>query len=322
MKRSLLFLFIIICIANYAVAQSTATKSYLNTQLQNQGTKGITSSKILNSLNAVIDYVDTSRAKASSPTLSGTVIMPNSVTIGNISSTELSYLDGVTSNIQTQLNSVQPTVFYPSGNTTPQVVPNNARAVVVLPTLFTGTTLTLTLNSTFHKAITITNYSTTATVQGYSPNTTLGEPVILLTEYKIIPTFYIYTFQTSNITPTLNNYKQITAAKKKNIIYIDSGVSWSFHDYFDLAGYNTDCIITKDGTNTANPSTIYPGTIHDNKVYTVLRGNAASRVVYLNLGTYKYNGETLTGNVTLDKEIRFMRVNDGTTTPYFLVLSK
>lgn len=39
-----------------------------------------------------------------SPTFTGTVTLPTNTTIGAVSSTEISYLDGVTSSIQTQLN--------------------------------------------------------------------------------------------------------------------------------------------------------------------------------------------------------------------------
>jgi hypothetical protein len=43
-----------------------------------------------------------------SPTFTGTVTLPSTTSIGTISSTELGYIDGVTSNIQTQLNSKNP----------------------------------------------------------------------------------------------------------------------------------------------------------------------------------------------------------------------
>jgi hypothetical protein len=45
-------------------------------------------------------------APKSSPTFTGTVSLPEDTTIGNVLSTEISYLDGVTSSIQTQINSV------------------------------------------------------------------------------------------------------------------------------------------------------------------------------------------------------------------------
>lgn len=40
-----------------------------------------------------------------SPTFTGTVVLPSTTSIGNISDTEISYLDGVTSSIQSQLSS-------------------------------------------------------------------------------------------------------------------------------------------------------------------------------------------------------------------------
>lgn len=43
-------------------------------------------------------------ATLASPTFTGTVTLPSTTSIGSVSSTELGYLDGVTSSIQTQLN--------------------------------------------------------------------------------------------------------------------------------------------------------------------------------------------------------------------------
>jgi hypothetical protein len=38
------------------------------------------------------------------PTFTGTVTLPSTTSVGNVTSTELGYLDGVTSAIQTQIN--------------------------------------------------------------------------------------------------------------------------------------------------------------------------------------------------------------------------
>lgn len=46
-------------------------------------------------------------ATSNSPTFTGDVTLPSTTTIGTVSSTEISYLDGVTSNIQTQFGSIQ-----------------------------------------------------------------------------------------------------------------------------------------------------------------------------------------------------------------------
>jgi hypothetical protein len=45
---------------------------------------------------------------ANGPTFTGTVVLPSTTSIGDVDSTELSYLNGVTSSIQTQLNGKQP----------------------------------------------------------------------------------------------------------------------------------------------------------------------------------------------------------------------
>ena len=57
-------------------------------------------------------WVDTPPGKANvaSPTFTGTVVLPSTTSIGNVTSTEIGYVDGVTSAIQTQLNTKAPTV--------------------------------------------------------------------------------------------------------------------------------------------------------------------------------------------------------------------
>lgn len=49
--------------------------------------------------------LNTYKAELDSPTFTGTVVLPSTTSIGTVTNTELSYLDGVTSAIQTQLNS-------------------------------------------------------------------------------------------------------------------------------------------------------------------------------------------------------------------------
>jgi len=44
------------------------------------------------------------KANSNAPTFTGTVVLPSTTSIGNVSATEIGYLDGVTSAIQTQLN--------------------------------------------------------------------------------------------------------------------------------------------------------------------------------------------------------------------------
>lgn len=49
-----------------------------------------------------------SYALKAGPTFTGTVVLPSTTSIGDVSSTELSYVDGVTSAIQTQLDTKSP----------------------------------------------------------------------------------------------------------------------------------------------------------------------------------------------------------------------
>jgi hypothetical protein len=44
------------------------------------------------------------RATKDSPTFTGTVVLPSTTSIGNVSATEIAFVDGVTSSIQTQIN--------------------------------------------------------------------------------------------------------------------------------------------------------------------------------------------------------------------------
>ena len=60
----------------------------------------------ITSVPTIVSNALTAKANIASPTFTGNVVLPSTTTIGSISSTELSYLDGVTSAIQTQLNAI------------------------------------------------------------------------------------------------------------------------------------------------------------------------------------------------------------------------
>ena len=70
------------------------------------------------------------KAPLASPTFTGTVVLPSTTSIGNVSSTEIGYLDGVTSAVQTQLDAKAPlasptftgTVTLPSGTVTSAMI--------------------------------------------------------------------------------------------------------------------------------------------------------------------------------------------------------
>jgi hypothetical protein len=56
-----------------------------------------------------LDLDISGKAPINAPTFTGTVVLPSTTSVGNVSSTEIGYLDGVTSAIQTQLNAKAPT---------------------------------------------------------------------------------------------------------------------------------------------------------------------------------------------------------------------
>lgn len=63
----------------------------------------------MNSIDAIIDTINTEiplKAPLESPTFTGTVSLPATTSIGSVSNTEIGYLDGVTSAIQTQFASM------------------------------------------------------------------------------------------------------------------------------------------------------------------------------------------------------------------------
>jgi hypothetical protein len=65
---------------------------------------------IVGTLSSQTDLQDALNLKAnlSGPTFTGTVTLPSTTSIGNVSATEIGYVDGVTSAIQTQLNAKAP----------------------------------------------------------------------------------------------------------------------------------------------------------------------------------------------------------------------
>ena len=74
------------------------------------GAAGGTWGSITGTLSSQTDLQDALDLKANlaSPTFTGTVVLPSATSIGNVSATEIGYVDGVTSAIQTQLNAKAP----------------------------------------------------------------------------------------------------------------------------------------------------------------------------------------------------------------------
>jgi hypothetical protein len=58
---------------------------------------------------AAVSNIGYTPANIAGPTFTGTVVLPSTTSIGTVTSTEIGYVDGVTSAIQTQLNTKAPT---------------------------------------------------------------------------------------------------------------------------------------------------------------------------------------------------------------------
>ena len=91
-----------------AIAALTVTSGFLkksgtNTWVLDTNTYLTTDSATSNYLQ--INAASTTYAPKAEPTFTGTVVLPSTTSIGDVSSTEISYLDGVTSAIQTQISS-------------------------------------------------------------------------------------------------------------------------------------------------------------------------------------------------------------------------
>lgn len=123
------------------------------------------------------------KANIASPTFTGTVTLPSTTSIGNVSATEISYLDGVTSALQTQLDSkisgltIGTTTI--TGGTTTRILYDNAGVVGEYTLTGTGTVVAMQTAPTFLTSITVSaaniiTDTTTGTKIGTATNQKLG----------------------------------------------------------------------------------------------------------------------------------------------------
>ena len=123
--------------------------------------------------------VVTGLAPTADPTFTGTVVLPSTTSIGDVSATELSYLNNVTSSIQTQIDAKAPidnasftgTFSAPSGTITSTMLADgtivdadiNASAAIA-PTKISGTAVTASLVTTKGDVLVATASSTISRV--------------------------------------------------------------------------------------------------------------------------------------------------------------
>ena len=81
-------------------AEATAASALSSHNLDTTNVHGISDTSVL------VTTTDLAlKAPLANPTFTGTVVLPSTTSIGNVSATEIGYVDGVTSGIQTQLDS-------------------------------------------------------------------------------------------------------------------------------------------------------------------------------------------------------------------------
>ena len=90
-----------------AISAIAATEGFLKKAGANTWTLDTNTYLTTTSASSTYFTIDSAAGKAPtiSPTFTGTVVLPSTTSIGDVSSTEISYLDGVTSSIQTQIGS-------------------------------------------------------------------------------------------------------------------------------------------------------------------------------------------------------------------------
>ena len=114
-------------LSSYAPLESP---EFTGTPLAPTPTAGDNSTKI-----ATTGFVATSFATKDGPTFTGTVVLPSTTSIGDVSDTEIGYLNGVTSAIQTQLDS-KPTMT--DGEISDTVIPDTIARVEDISNSSTG----------------------------------------------------------------------------------------------------------------------------------------------------------------------------------------
>ena len=121
----------------------------------------------INGLKQWVDTLNSNKAPITSPTFSGAVTLPSTTSIGNVSSTELGYLDGVTSGIQAQLNGK-------AGTTSPSLTtPTLSNATLTGTTTINGTPVLGTAVSYPADAFSTSRVASVGYVNGAAGNNTM-----------------------------------------------------------------------------------------------------------------------------------------------------
>jgi hypothetical protein len=118
------------------LAAHTADLATKGTQITAiQGVNATQTSDIA-AINTSITSINTNLAPKASPTFTGTVVLPDTTSIGNVDATEISYINGVTSGIQAQIDTKLATATAAS---TYETISNVALKAPLANPTFTGT---------------------------------------------------------------------------------------------------------------------------------------------------------------------------------------
>jgi hypothetical protein len=114
----------------------TSTLATHTTDIADLVTQDATHTSDIAAANSAISSINTNLAPKESPTFTGTVVLPSTTSIGNVSSDEIGYVNGVTSGIQAQIDTKLATS---TAESTYETISNVALKAPLADPTFTGT---------------------------------------------------------------------------------------------------------------------------------------------------------------------------------------
>jgi hypothetical protein len=220
----------------------------------------------------------TTYAPLSGPTFTGTVVLPNTTSVGDVSSTELGYVNGVTSAIQTQIDAKAPTAN---------------------PT-FTGTVSGVTKTH-----VGLGNVDNTSDAN--KPVSSATQTALDLKANIASPTF------TGTVTLAQAPTSDLHAATKLYVDNVAAGIN--FHEAVHAASINNLAVIYNNGTNGVGATL----TADTNRAFSTLDGESVvvgQRVLIKNQTDQKQNGiYTLTTNGSVSVPWVLTRATDADNNP-------
>ncbi len=228
-------------------------------------------------------------APINSPTFTGTVVLPSTTSIGLVSSTEIGYVDGVTSAIQGQIDAKAPiasptftgTVTIPGGANISGYAPIASPTFTGVPTA--PTPATLDNSTTIATTAYVVNRVASAIFTGYA--STIRESQTATASQTVFNLTNTYQVGTNSINIYINGVRQFSSAYAETTnqrITFTSGLTAGDVVLFEIG-------VVTSGTTTAASAVSYSPTTNlaDNNVQdalTTLAGRGVEPFVLMNLG--------------------------------------